>query len=661
MKRILTLSLILVFQVGVFIAKPTLVKHALIVAIGDYPEYTNWKDISSTNDVALIKGALSKQGFSDFDVLENENATKADIIKAFNDLKSRCNPGDIVVVHFSSHGQQIMDDNKDELDGYDEAIVAYGAPAYYDEAYNGENHLRDEELGKKLDDIRQQIGKSGDLLVLIDACHSGTGTRGGVARGGVPALAPPGYDPAKGNSKEIGMFEKNRVTSRGGDNMSPMVVISAARANELNYEFDGYGSLSVAFSRSFENLNSKYSYRSLFSKIVKEMSVIAPKQTPALEGDVDRLLFGGKVVIQESYYEVTNLDADAMSIDGGAFTGLNEETVIKVYPAGTMQTKGKEPITTGTIVYTEAFSCNAILDEELEGKATDYWVFAEERSFGDLSIALNLEKIEDKSLKANLKKFVEGNNLVSLSSENAEFNVVEKDGKIALERTQDGDFFKYRSKGISTKIFPVDDGFRTLKKRMSNYAQGKFLKSLEINNPEYNVELQLVPVLVADKKVSDTLDIANFIDNGGMPNFSTKDKAILRITNNSNFPVYFNIIDIQPDGQVNPIVPNPRRNENAADFKIAAGQTYEVKGKYITFSPPYGTETFKVFASYSPLNFAPIFMTKGSGDTRGVENDLEKLFADSYKMTRGADVGMLRADADACTFSYTFKIVKPTK
>ena len=41
-------------------------KRGLIVAIGDYPESgqsPDWRDISSVNDIPLIRSALQKQGF----------------------------------------------------------------------------------------------------------------------------------------------------------------------------------------------------------------------------------------------------------------------------------------------------------------------------------------------------------------------------------------------------------------------------------------------------------------------------------------------------------------------------------------------------------------------------------------------------------------------
>ena len=91
---------------------------------------------------------MQKQGFDagNINVLKNESATKKNIIGALQDLAKNSKAGDIVIIHISSHGQQIEDDNGDELDGYDEAIVTYGAPTVFDPDYDFSCHIRDFEL-----------------------------------------------------------------------------------------------------------------------------------------------------------------------------------------------------------------------------------------------------------------------------------------------------------------------------------------------------------------------------------------------------------------------------------------------------------------------------------------------------------------------------------
>src|SRR5215216_3820770 len=88
-------------------------KLGLIVAVGDYPNNGRWKDLSSENDVHYIKAALLKNGFSlnNIDSLINAQATKKNILDALDALYNKAQQGDVIVFHFSGHGQQIQDDN----------------------------------------------------------------------------------------------------------------------------------------------------------------------------------------------------------------------------------------------------------------------------------------------------------------------------------------------------------------------------------------------------------------------------------------------------------------------------------------------------------------------------------------------------------------------
>ncbi len=175
------------FLISVFIPTKLLSQNklALIVAVGEYPASSKIKPIASVNDVKYIKAALNRNGFDqkNIDTLTNSKATKKAIVNALTQLSEKAKKSDIVVIHLSCHGQQIRDQKtielgKDEDDGYDEAFLPYDAmPKYSPTGYRGENHLRDDDLYPILLDIRKKLGTAGSLLVLLDACHSGTGTR----------------------------------------------------------------------------------------------------------------------------------------------------------------------------------------------------------------------------------------------------------------------------------------------------------------------------------------------------------------------------------------------------------------------------------------------------------------------------------------------------
>ena len=168
-------TLLIVVQ---FIANAQTTKRALIIAVGDYNyETTGWKPISSANDVPLIKGALKAQGFSEEQIttIKDEDATKAGILSALQNLLETTNTGDVVVIHYSGHGQQITDDNGDEIDGYDEAMVPIDAHSRFKKGvYEGENHIRDDKIGEILNKIRKKVGPKGSVMLIMDSCHSGT-------------------------------------------------------------------------------------------------------------------------------------------------------------------------------------------------------------------------------------------------------------------------------------------------------------------------------------------------------------------------------------------------------------------------------------------------------------------------------------------------------
>jgi hypothetical protein len=242
--------------------------------------------------------------------------------------------------------------------------VAYGAPAYFDNGYKGENHLRDEELGELIDDIRIKLGDKGDLMVFLDACHSGSGTRGNeVSRGGMPPMAPPKWKPNAKNAPEDNNLFENRMHARGNLTMAPYVVFSAARADELNYEYKGFGSLSVAINRSLENLEPGISYRTIFARILKEMSVLAPRQNPVAEGDMDRVMFGGQIINQVKYYTLNTIQGSYVTLAGGMLNGLFKDSEIAIYPAGTTSTKGIAPLAKGKIS----------VSEPMFASQTDFW------------------------------------------------------------------------------------------------------------------------------------------------------------------------------------------------------------------------------------------------------------------------------------------------
>lgn len=634
-------------------------KYGLIIAVGDYPSKTGWSSISSVNDVPLIKQSLLNQGFKEDDIttLINEQATKKGILNAINTVKAKLKKGDILVIHYSGHGQLIYDNNGDEIDGKDEAIVPYDAFVRYTHNYKGENHIRDDELANIISNIRNTLGKDGQLLFLLDSCHSGSATRGGKTRGGEATFAPENWSP-KSNENGTGSDMVDTV-KLNKQNAASFIMISGASANELNYEYEGYGSLSFAFSKAMNELGSDFTYRQLFSKISANMNVISPKQTPTIEGDLDYKLFKGEYVSQQVYYPINSiLRSDVLKIQAGKLHGVFKGTTVNILPAGTVKVTPEAIIATGKIVLAKYNQSNIQLDTPLKtNNEKDYWVFIDQKTYGDIALKVYLDekKIVSKSIKNEVTSFLETNNLGEVVKDSINSTVIISKVKDSYTINATNDWVELDKKDSSRG----GDVIEELKQQLFNYAQGSYLKNLNLDNKKYEFSFRLLPVEydVATEeygatKKPETLMIENV--------FSVKpgtDNVYLEVTNHSNLPIYFSLIEINTKGELTTFMPNDNCTLNDNERLIPVGKTMVFKDCVFSFAPPYEKLMIKGFASNKPINFQSTVKTRGAG-TRGSSNPLEQFLAKTYTQSRGGAAAQVSGKIDGYSTEMIYEIVK---
>lgn len=194
--------LLLLFWVGGFCVLGSEVyamRRALVIGIGQQKD-PSWSKINGDLDVAYVTRMLQQSGYTVIDSLKNSDATKAGIVDRLNRLAEQSQPGDVVWIHFSGHGQQMSDLHGDEVgdrpgDLRDESWVTYDSYLRYGANDRGERHLSDDELNLLFRAISDKIGPDGKLLVVVDACHSGDSSRGdkdAVVRGTSDLFEIPG-------------------------------------------------------------------------------------------------------------------------------------------------------------------------------------------------------------------------------------------------------------------------------------------------------------------------------------------------------------------------------------------------------------------------------------------------------------------------------------
>lgn len=151
--------------------------RALLIGIGEYRDDNIGRLNGADEDLALMKEALVLAGFRDEEIrtLLNREATLNAIRNEIEGwLIQGAGAGARLLLYISTHGTQVRDENGDEADGWDEALVAWDTRLILSGAERPgvENALLDDELHQLLRRTR-----GAETLVLVDACHSGTATK----------------------------------------------------------------------------------------------------------------------------------------------------------------------------------------------------------------------------------------------------------------------------------------------------------------------------------------------------------------------------------------------------------------------------------------------------------------------------------------------------
>lgn len=251
-------------------------KRAFMVGISNYDTALTgyqWNNINGVEDVNLISPILKKQGFNLLTLLD-EQATFDNITRQLSAFVSKTKKGDVVYLHFSTHGQPVEDQNGDEKDGWDEAIVPIDAYKIYKKGtYEGKKHLLDDQLNKYVVKLREKIGPSGMLYVVIDACHAGTSSRANdeTVRGTKVGFT------ANNKVFKPSITKKSHYKIEASTKWANVLFIEACRPDQVNKEVKvgskSYGPLSYNIAQALSvkpiSLNAKDFIEAIKASILK--------------------------------------------------------------------------------------------------------------------------------------------------------------------------------------------------------------------------------------------------------------------------------------------------------------------------------------------------------------------------------------------------------
>lgn len=546
-------------------------KHALVVAIGDYPVLESgksWKDLSSLNDVVLLKEMLSEQGFPEGNTnyLLDQDATVENLDNAFETLISNLKKDDIVYFHYSGHGQQIADVNgkelqrsnnliKDETDGRDEALVLYNAPYRHYRGYEYEHHYADDQLNEHITAIRQAIGKNGQIVVVIDACHSGSATRGDdepTVRGTDEPCVP---DDWQANTSEDDNAEGFGTDFTFGDDpeIGKLVAFFGCKAEQVNREYrpnpsseERYGSLTYFFIRAMKNLTANSAtYENLFSEIRRNVVMeFNNAQQPVIEGDdLNQLLFSGDFIVQEPYYLLEpDIYATEATLQAGQLQGIMKGDSIALFNNTIRKIEGETPTVKGVVTSAGPLSSVIRLEHSLpEGKdnGAQYRVF--KTWSGSLGIDVRVKLDVSGSLKGELKKALEAMPYVHLENKDYQYLVKEQEmdnGEKGVVIILGSDSDK-TLRGMAPKPKSASWITDTIVTLIKEAALVNALR--RVSAQYYDIEFK---VSVSDYKTKQILT------NEELLNLKSTDAITLFVENTGELPFYLSLINVASNNKI---------------------------------------------------------------------------------------------------------------
>lgn len=315
---------------------------ALLVGIGDYVNFTFEGEPGETdlqgppNDVERVRTSLRRWGFDgeNVRVLTDGEATRQGILDGFRWLAGQATqPEDVVVIYYSGHGTYTADSDGDERlvssgDNYDEALVPADA--------------RDIQAAGQLildDDIREALERLGttNVTIIIDACYSGTMTRG---QGEVPLRRARGpVAPGGGQSGAIEALDHPEHTL-----ITAASALQVAEELPFGSENTVFGVLTYHLTRALDGADPDARYDDLMREIRAGVSGSLVPQTPQLEGDRGARLFRVTAgVARRPFAVVSEASPQQVTLDVGALHGVRLGARYDVFGSDELQFLGQPP------------------------------------------------------------------------------------------------------------------------------------------------------------------------------------------------------------------------------------------------------------------------------------------------------------------------------
>jgi hypothetical protein len=546
------------------------------------------------------------------------------MVNAFKKITQAAAPDDQVYVHYSGHGGRsptILPKIKGAK-ALDESLVPI------DIGNSAARYLRDVEVAKLL---RAMVAKGLEVTAVFDCCHSGGLSRGparadtNMAVRGVEFVdtTPRPTDSLVGTPEELAAVLGAAAGATRDVVSRPEVVgytlLAACRPSESAYEsaFEGSernGALTYWLLSALQQLSPELTYRMVYDRILARVHSQFQLQTPLLQGDADRVVFGKCALKPEFATVVMSVtpDGKALRLGAGQADLIRPGAQFAVYPDGTLdftQADKRSALVRVTEIAAAGSTAEVV---QAFGKA--------KVQPGDAAVLLGapsqklvrrvrLERADgkpagpkDRELQA-VQKALPGNGWVEATARGAPVDfVVRLDEDGAHYRIGDGDGHPLT---LRPEVGVRDAGAAaTVVKRLVHLAKYRAVRELDNNDSLSPLKGKLVVRLLG---VQDDYDPA---DKPSPKPFPAGRPAALRdgqwtflsIENRSNEVLNVAVLDLKPNWGISYV---PLQESNLDFTPLDPGGEPLLLPLRASLSPGYtsGTDTLKVMATLDPTSF----------------------------------------------------------
>lgn len=311
--------------------------YALLIGIDQYPSPIPILQ-GCINDIAAIEAYLANRINREkyqlhIKKLLDQDATRQAIIDGFETHLCQAGNDDVVLFYYSGHGSQETASPEFwdlERDGKLETLVCY----------DSRTSARD--LASK--ELRYLIAKVAErhphIVVVLDCCHAGSGTREIDQKQRVRHTAADDRPRKLEEFLPAVAFHLQKYGNGADLPEGQHVLLAGCADREVASEYAGDGKARGAFSYflldALNKASSALSYRELFKEVSSRVRSRIKDQTPRLEAnhpdDLDNLPFlGGSEIFKprEPFFTLRH-EGSTWTIDGGAIHGLPKKSSIPI-------------------------------------------------------------------------------------------------------------------------------------------------------------------------------------------------------------------------------------------------------------------------------------------------------------------------------------------